>query len=408
MTLRKKISIVVFVLFTVGTLAAIGCIAKVTWEQYWDTKEWQNTRLSGDLKDVPPFLARNYVRAEDKEAVAVWKSVADSLEQIETEGKILEDKFSEYESLLKQSEKKQKSYELETGEVVDQNKRLRLYLDIEKVLSKAYETPSTKEMKDITERLYEAHIEKSVPLHDRYFKRLRTVAKDYKELSGFLSEEFPKLGDIKQKVLTVKISVGSETTKNLLDTINGKHLDKFPFVKTIKEQLENPSWDAILRRNEISRAYGAWKQAEQELLSIEKSQYYATSEITTYQKALDAGLNVTVIEREGFTIEPESPVAAISYQGNPVGTGQYIRYGTPVTVQISEQYIEIPKPKVEEPEIIEEPEPLPDNNENSDNENPKQEETQIPVKPSKPEEPEPEPVKPAEPLVDDGWDTEDW
>ena len=404
MTLRKKISIVVFVLFTMVTMGAISFIAKVTWEQYKDTKEWQNTKLSGDLKDVPPFLARNYVRAEDKEAVAVWKSVADSLEQIETEGKIPEDKFSEYGSLLKQSEEKQKSYDLKTGEVVDQSRRLRLYLDIEKVLSRAYETPSTKELKDITDRLYEAHIEKSVPLHDRYFKRLRTVAKDYKELSGFLSEEFPKLGDIKQKVLTVKINVGPETTKSLLNTINGKHLDKFPFVKEIKEQLENPSWDAILRRNEISRAYGTWKQAEQELLSVEKSQYYAPSEITTYQEALDAGLSVEVTEKEGFTIDPKSPVAAVSYRGNPVGTGQYIRYGTPVIVQISEQYIEIPKPEIEEPDVVEEPEPFPEDTEIPDDE-PEQNE-QPPVKPVKPE--EPEPVKPTEPSIDDGWDTEDW
>lgn len=404
MTLRKKISIVIFVLFTMVTMGAISFIAKVTWEQYKDTKEWQNTKLSGDLKDVPPFLARNYVRAEDKEAVAVWKTVADVLEQIETEGKIPEDKFSEYEALLEQSKEKQKSYDLKTREVVDQSRRLRLYLDIEKVLSGAYETPSTKELKDITDRLYEAHIEESVPLHDRYFKRLRTVAKDYKELSGFLSGELIKLGDIKQKILTVKINVGPETTKSLLNTINGKHLDKFPFVKEIKEQLEDPAWDIILRRNEISRAYETWKQAEQKLSSVEKSQYYAPSEITTYQEALDAGLSVEVTEKEGFTIDPESPVAAVSYQGNPVGTGQYIRYGTPVIVQISEQYIEIPKPEIEEPDVVEEPEPLPGDTEIPDDK-PEQNE-QSPVKPVKPE--EPEPVKPTEPSIDDGWDTEDW
>lgn len=404
MTLRKKISIVIFVLFTMVTMGAISFIAKVTWEQYKDTKEWQNTKLSGDLKDVPPFLARNYVRAEDKEAVAVWKTVADVLEQIETEGKIPEDKFSEYEALLEQSKEKQKSYDLKTGEVVDQSRRLRLYLDIEKVLSGAYETPSTKELKDITDRLYEAHIEESVPLHDRYFKRLRTVAKDYKELSGFLSGELIKLGDIKQKILTVKINVGPETTKSLLNTINGKHLDKFPFVKEIKEQLEDPAWDIILRRNEISRAYETWKQAEQKLSSVEKSQYYAPSEITTYQEALDAGLSVEVTEKEGFTIDPESPVAAVSYQGNPVGTGQYIRYGTPVIVQISEQYIEIPKPEIEEPDVVEEPEPFLEDTEIPDDK-PEQNE-QSPVKPVKPE--EPEPVKPTEPSIDDGWDTEDW
>ena len=65
----KKILIGCMIFASLVTIGFIALIANITWDQYQDTKEWEDTTFGEELSQVPPFLARNYVKAEDKEAV---------------------------------------------------------------------------------------------------------------------------------------------------------------------------------------------------------------------------------------------------------------------------------------------------------------------------------------------------
>lgn len=355
--MKKKIGILLLVLITLSTVGMITLIGYVTWNQYQDTKAWTNTKLTGELKDVPPFLARDYVKAEDKDAVEAWQAVEQSLKEIETNQGITKEKRTEYEKILQKAVDKQTAYEITTGEIVKNSENLRLYLDIEIAMETAYETSQTKALQNVTNRLYASYMDTPTKTQEMYFEKLREIATDYQHLFIFLSDTLPTLGVIENGTLTVATTVGENITKQVKTVIEEQTLTKFPYVQKLYDLLTGSKWTSILKRNQISREYQKWMAAKEELESLSKTSYYGVSTIVTYQQAMDAGLDVEIEEREGYTIDPNSPVSGILYDGVLLQSNQYIRYGTPVIVQIEEQYIEIPKPeepKEEESEQSEE------------------------------------------------------
>lgn len=354
--MKKKIGIFLLVLITLSTVGMIGLIGYVTWNQYQDTKAWTNTKLTGELKDIPPFLARDYVKAEDKDAVEAWRAVEESLKEIETNRGITKEKQDTYEKILQKALDQQTAYEITTGEIVKNSENLRLYLDIETAMETAYKTPQTKELQDVTNRLYASYMDTPTKTQEMYFEKLRSIATDYQHLSVFLSDTLPTLGVIEEGTLNVATTVGENVTKQVKTVIEEQTLTKFPYVQKLYDLLTGSKWTSILKRNQISREYQKWMAAKEELESLSKTSYYGVSTIVTYQQAMDAGLNVEIQEREGYTIDPNSPVSGIFYEGTLLRSNQYIRYGTPVTVQIEEQYIEIPKPE-EEPKEDESEQP---------------------------------------------------
>lgn len=339
----KKIFLFFFILMTAATIGIIALIGSITWDQYQDTKEWQNTEYGGKLKDTPPFLAKNYVDVKDQKAVRVWKKVAKIIDRSENENGIPKENWEPYKKTLKRSLKLQEAYGITSGEIDVQNKRLGLYLELEEAFASAYESPATETLKELSDRLYTVNLEYSMPADAVYFNRLRAVAGDYENLSVFLSDIFPLLGHVEDGVLIAGGDVDEDTTANVQAKITELGLTKFPFVESLYQALGANDWSVVLMRNETGRQYHAWEKARSTLESIQKTDYWSPTEVTTYQQALDRGLTVIVNERDGYTVDPQSPVNAITKDGIPVVEGQYIKHGTPVEVTILENYIEIPK-----------------------------------------------------------------
>ena len=150
--MRRKILLMCMAFITLVTIGFIALIAEITWDQYQDTKEWEDTSLGEDLSQVPPFLARNYVRAEDKEALQVWSRVGEALKEIDVNGGIEPSRKTSYESLLEDSVTWQETYGITEGDVAVQNERLRLYLEIEEVLGTVQKSTVDKPVR----RLYHA------------------------------------------------------------------------------------------------------------------------------------------------------------------------------------------------------------------------------------------------------------
>lgn len=348
--MRNRIKILIrigVILVIIATLYMIWMIADVTMKQYQETRKWQSTAYTGELKEVAPFLAKNYVNAQDAKAVEIWQQVEPILKEIDEFGGVPDGNADRYEAVLAQSIEQQTLYELTSGEIPERNERLRLYLDLEKLLPTVYNIPVVEPLQEITNRLYTMHMNVQAPVHEQYFKKLQTISVDYQNLSIFLTESLPQLGQITDKTLNVDKQVGEKTTKVLLAELDEKGLRKFPFLDDLYELLISNEWNNVLKRNQITRAYDTWKAAESELESIGKSSYYEVSSITTYQKALEMGLDVKVRERTGYTVDPESPVYSITYNGNTVSKEQFIQYGTPVIVTLNEKYMKIPE-KIDE------------------------------------------------------------
>lgn len=354
----KKVIITLFVLIFGCTLGLIGLIINITWDQYQDTKDWEALKFGDEIKDVPPFLARNYVNAEDKDAAVVWQQVADALENIKERSKTTKygtvlsaDERKTFANLLATALTLQETYHITSGQIAKQNEDLQLYLDLEAILSNAYEHPNTQELIDITNRLYTVNLQYGAPVDDLYFKRLRNVAKDYKALSQFLKKEFPKLGTYQDGVLTIGEEVDEETTKEVLAAIDKGNLKAFPFLTQLQTWLTGSDWEKALHHNEIVKEFQQWKEAEHNLLAVQKSQYIKADTILTLKDAADAGFTIDAPEKEGYQIKPESPVAMLIYENVVVGPEQYIRYGAEVTAVIEEpEYEELPTEEVLEGE----------------------------------------------------------
>lgn len=344
--MRRKLLLLCMAVITLVTIGFIALIAEITWDQYQDTKEWEDTSLGEDLSQVPPFLARNYVRAEDKEALQVWNRVGGALKEIDANGGIEPSRKVSYESLLEESVTWQEMYQITEGDVAVQNERLRLYLEIEDALETVYASPETETLQALTNRLYNLEVDTHADVHTVYLDKLSQVARDYSALASFLTDSLPYLGTIKDKTLTVNIDIGPKNTEKLITEIETNGLQKFPFVDQIYGLLTGEDWDTILKRNAISREYQTWQDAKATLEALSKSDYYNVSVITTYQQALDAGLETEVTEKDGYTIDSNSPVESISYNGKPLAEDRYVRYGTPVIVSIKEIYVEIPKEEI--------------------------------------------------------------
>lgn len=339
----KKIFLFFFVLMTGATIGIIALMGSITWDQYQDTKEWQNTEYGGKLKDTPPFLAKNYVDAKDQKAVKVWKKAAKIIDKAESVGGIPSEDWEGSQKTLSRSLKLQEEYGITAGEIDVQNKRLELYLELEKALAVAYESPSAETLKSLSDRLYALNLEKGVQADAIYFERLRTVAEDYKNLSLFLSDIFSRLGTVEGGTLVAGADTDEYVTAEVQAQITELGLTKFPFVDSLYQALGANDWAVALMRNETARQYHAWEAAKENLMSVQKSEYWSPAEVVTYQQALDRGLTVIVNEREGYTVDLQSPVSLIMKDGIPIAEGQYIRHGTPVEVTLLENYIEIPK-----------------------------------------------------------------
>lgn len=332
------------VLVMLGTLYMIWVIGEVTWNQYQDTRQWQKTAYTGELKDVEPMFAKNYVNRDDAIAVEIWQQLEDALQEINKNEKVVDTDVARYEDLLNKSIEQQEKYQLETGDVVRNNQRMRLYLDLEKQFPTVYEVPAVKELENLTTRLYALNLEEPQPVDSIYFDRLQTIANDYQNVSVFLRDFLPKLGLIENQVLIVDKQVGEKTTNTIVTELEEKKLRKFPFLDDLYDLLSSNDWSNVLKRNQITRAYDTWKAAELELTQVRKTDFFAAADILTYQDALDAGLTVEIREWVGYEIDKKSPVAQIRYNGMSITKDQFIRIGTPVIVTLTEKYIKVEEP----------------------------------------------------------------
>ena len=209
----------IFILMLLGTLWLIYQIVNITWVQYQDTKDWESIAIQGELKDVPPFLAKNYINLQDKEAVETWQEINKILADLSNNKRIPADKLEEYKAILERSRTMQETYDITSGTIADQNDQLALYLDIENALNTAYDTPCTDELKSLTGKLYSANLDNNSKIQISYLELLKSLAKDYKEANKFMKETLPTLGTLSDGVLTGNTEMDEESTTKFIEVV---------------------------------------------------------------------------------------------------------------------------------------------------------------------------------------------
>lgn len=375
----KKVITSIFVLIILITVGVVIFITSIILEQYDDTKQWQSSSLSGDMNTIPPELAKNYVRAGDNETATIWEEVDATLKEINQEGMISDENIDDYKALCALSIEKQEEYEITSGQVVDNNTQLSLYLDIVSAIKTAYTNPNIEDLSAVTDRLHQFMFNNNDTVNRIFLDQLQEIATDYEHVYDFIDQTLPNLGSINNKVLSVDVDVDSKTTEQVINEIEQYDLSKFPLIKRLHTLLTNDSWSVILNRNEITKQYNLWQTQKDILENLSQSDYYVVSSITTYEQAQKYDMIIKVTEKDGYTIDPDSKIKSISYNGQVLSNNQYIRKGTQVVAQIEPNYIKDPVveevipieedvvPNTEEPETETETEQSENETENEDN-----------------------------------------
>ena len=345
----KKVIVTLCILAGLFSVGMVALIASITWDQYQDTKVWQNTGWNIPLSEVPSTFVKNYTAPGDLPAITIWKDVTGACDALEQEAPTPETIVS-YQALLQQAYTTQESYPLIGEEFVEQTDTLALYLELEDALQTAYETPDKERMDAAYAQLTAWQIVHPNANITRYVEAFQTVKNQYEQLSLFLQDVFPQLGTKAGNHLVGNPDLDLETTNTWLDGINASGLRVFPLVDALYQKMDGHDWTLLLRHNDQARSYQAWQENKAVLESYSKSDYVPVSAIQTYQDALDYGFPVEVFERPNTIINPSSPVYAITYRGESLYANQYIRKGTSVLVKIEPIYEEL----VTEPETTEE------------------------------------------------------
>ena len=340
-----------FVLVLVFTLYLIGSIVDITWKQYQATKDWESISIKGQLKDVPPFLAKNYINLDDKEAVETWQEVNKILADLAKDGQIKPENLENYREVLKHSIKMQEAYNITSGDVADQNKQLALYLEVEDTLRTAYDTPKTEELKSLTGKLYSANLDNSSAIQVNYLNRLKQVAKDYKEAKKFIKDTLPKLGTLSDGVLMGSTEMDEESTDEFIKEVREQKLDRFSFINDLLTRLKGDEWIKVLTHNQIIDDYELWQEAKSDLYNVDASDYVLVGDIKTYGDALDANLNTDVVKSDGYIIDKESKVISITYDGEILPKDKYIKRGANALVSIQASYKPKKKKSIEDEQV---------------------------------------------------------
>ena len=337
-----------FILTLAITLYLVGSIVNITWEQYQDTKDWESISIQGELKDVPPFLAKNYINLQDKEAVETWQEVNQILTDLSKNGQMESENIESYRQVLDRSVNMQETYNITSGTIADQNKQLTLYLDLEDALNKAYDVPEADVLKSLTGQLYSANLNDSSPIQVTYLKRLKATAKDYKEANAFIKETLPELGTLSDGVLMANTNMSEENTDEFINAVKEKKLDRFGFINSLLIRLKGDEWVKVLTHNQMIYDYELWQDAKKKLHGIKASDYILVEDLKTYGDVLDAGLETDAEDRDGYTIDKSSKVLFITYNGETISKDKYIKRGSDAVATIKAEYKKKKEKKKEE------------------------------------------------------------
>lgn len=349
----KKILYIGTCVFIAITMISIIGLMYLTWNQYDDTRQWDNSTFEGNMSDIPPELAKNYTNVDNKETLTIWAKVNESIDTIDKQGGITEDTFEGYRDIYDKAMQKQTDYKLQDGNVVQSNKQLQLYLDIFSFTQEAYTIPDSNTLQKLSGQLETLMMVDDHTVNSTLHTQLGDITTHYRALASFIEHTLPILGIVDTETLTANIDLTSESTNTILQEIDTNGLTVFPYMKRLQSVLKDDTWSHILVRNTITQNFHKWQTEKAILEVLQKSDYYSVLSITTLQQAKDAGIVTPEKERDGYTIDMNSSVTVLTYEGQMLQSTQYIKKGTPVIATVDVRYVKIPeepsKPNVDEP-----------------------------------------------------------
>lgn len=343
----KRIVISVLLLTAIISLSYGGVIGKAMYEKFNQTIKWKNSSLLAKIHLVPPEFAQNYVSIDDQNMLEVMTKVSVALKDIKKSNGVQHEKLNEYWNLYNQGKEeisKNESYKglLEKGDFYE----LGLYLNADSAVKNAYEKLQIKGMKELEAKFADRLSKEDNKLDKMYLNKFHTIYKDYNNLSEFSQNAIEQLGLISEDVLKVDVSVDRKITNDLLQEIKEKNLTKFAHIAKLQKILKSDKWNDILAHNKSTLEYQEWKENQAVLESLLKSDYVPVKSFRTVDDVLRYDSQIQLEEKEHYSINKDSVVKAVYYDGKKLKNNQFIKRGSYLNFTIDYKYIEDPKSKL--------------------------------------------------------------
>lgn len=344
MKIFKKLFIGFILLATVVSLSYGGFIAKSMYEKFNDTVKWKNSSLLAKIHQVPPDFAKNYISIDDQKILEVLTDVNIALQEIKKDNGIDKNKANEYWELhdyAKEELSNNDSYKdlLNKGVFSD----FSLYLKTDKAINSAYDSLQIAGLEDLEKTFASRLAKQDSKLDKTYLNKLNSIFKDYDNLAMFSQNAVDKLGIVKKDILKVDVAVDKSTTKGLLNEIYELKLTKFAHIQNLVSVLKSEKWDNILAHNKSTLEYYSWKDSQKILEGLLQSDYVAISSFKDVADVLAYDPYIGLEQKANHTINKDSKVKAVYYNGKKIKDNLYIKRGSKLNFVIDYKYTENPK-----------------------------------------------------------------
>ncbi len=340
LALVRGVMILGMLVIGISTAYLIYTTAQVTVNQYNETLTWKNTAYDIPLADIEPALVSNVVDTDIVTAAASWEALenyvaglSDGPPNKETAQAILDDAVMW-----------QEKYGLQSDSIT----RLSLYLEMEDAITDAYSTLDSSHLQELAQTLHNLELEEMTPTGQYYMERLKTVASDFTDAQDMMVNVIGSIGTLKNGVWTIPYTYTRTELADALEQINA--MKKFPALGDTANVLSDIA--DVLNYNKNARDYFEYQAFSDSVAELKRSDYVAVSSIYTYEQALSYGFSVIPHYQTGYTVSYSSPVTGVYYNGERLGSNEYVRKGAPITVEIDEVYVAIPDP---DPQLYEIP-----------------------------------------------------
>lgn len=343
----KKIFKSLLWLIIIGSSIAILIIVSLIYRNYSDTKHWNKMNVNEEVHKVPPQLATDYVSQDNQKLMELLSRVDDALSDIEDNDGIDEADFDDYRRLHEDVSDLQEGMDMDDNELTEPVQTLKLYLDIEQGIRSSYDKPDDEKLSKLTDRLANRFLEdKETDLDEVYMGKLEKMAGDYAEIQQTI-DDIDALGDSKDNTLTIKTSATQDATDTILNHIDEHDLTDYRHIGNLQTLLTSSDWDDVLKYTKAEREYNEWQDAKGQLEALAQSDYLPVSAFQTYQDVKDAGYSADIDEKDGYTVDDNSPVTMVTVDGEEVANDAYFYKSADVAFAIDEEYIEKKQPKQE-------------------------------------------------------------
>lgn len=344
MRILRRIFVPTLITIMLVSISYAAILADSVYKKYTETLGWENSSLQDRIHMVPPGLAQNYVTGEEERLFEIVADINSALEEIKTNQGVPDDKYDQYVALQKTINEEIAANE-EIKEFLADNglNDFNFYIEADSIVKNSYETFNVEDLEKL-ESTFASRVMKNEQAIDKaLLEKIQIIAKDFKRLESFSKKALEKLGAVENGVLNVDLSVNAEITDELLQQIEEKDLKKFPHIEKLYSLLISESWSNIIAHNEDSKKYFAWQESKAILENLAKSSYIPVSSLKTVEDVLHYYPKVKHKEKANHTINKESLVENVYFDGKILDENLYVRKDADLTFDIKYEYTENPK-----------------------------------------------------------------